>query len=135
MEGIVIKRNRFKDVLRRKKQFICTCRVLFYLYLAWYFVSAGFSLPNKMSIAWCFQTSNVIIIINAIFVSNNAKILFCSIRVYFDGMFSCFPETENALIANSRRVQGQKPGSCIPVHGNGRLKQEINFLHGFSFAL
>lgn len=52
MEGIFIKRNECKDVLRRKNNFICTCRSVF---LAWYFVSAGFSLPNEMSIAWCFQ--------------------------------------------------------------------------------
>ena len=48
-ERNVLKRNEFKDVLRRKK------KILFVPALAWYFVSAGFSLPDKMSIAWCFQ--------------------------------------------------------------------------------
>lgn len=134
MEGIVIKRNRFKDVLRRKNNLFVPAE--YYFICTWRGISSvqGFPCRIKCRLPGVSKTSNVIIIINAIFVHNNAEILFCSTRFYFDGMFSCFPETDNTLIANTRRVQGQKPGSCIAVHGNSRLKQEISFLHGFSFA-
>ena len=48
-------------------------KILFVPALAWYFVSAGFSLPDKMSIAWCFQNVQWNNHNKQIFENNNAK--------------------------------------------------------------
>ena len=58
-------------------------------FLAWYFVSAGFSPPDKMP--GVPKTSNEIIIINKFLRTTTLKILICSFRLYFHVVFFSKP--------------------------------------------
>lgn len=51
--------------------------------------SVGFPCRNYFELPGVSKTPNVIIIINAIFVKNNAKILFCFIWLRFHWIFPC----------------------------------------------
>ena len=86
-ERNVLKRNEFKDVLRRKKK-------QFYLYLhSWRGISSvqGFPCRIKCPLPDVSKTSNEIIIINKFLRTTTLKIMICSFRLYFHVVFFSKP--------------------------------------------